>query len=214
MNKPVVTELQQDALAELLNIGMGLASASLSEMVNEEVQLSVPSLEFLSKSELARRISEENDNKVTCVQQGFSGTFWGNALLLFPEADSLSIVRALTGDNLPLEDLTDMEQDALVEIGNIVLNSCLGSLANILGNQIQSDVPSCISGSGEDVLLSSSSNSSDVEDEHVMLIRLDFTVPQMNVNGYVVFLLDIESIQKLQDEVDRYLSPNYMSNCA
>lgn len=212
MSAPVLTELQEDALAELLNIGMGLASASLSEIVREEVQLSVPSVEFLLKKELINYITKTNDEKLTCVKQSFSGTFWGNALLLFPETKSLSLVRAMTGDTLPMEDLTDMEQDVLSEIGNIVLNSCLGSLANVLGDQIQSQVPVCLVGTGEEVLTSDTENSKKIE--HVMLIRLDFSVPQIDVGGYVVFLLDVDSIARLQEEIDNFLSPNFSQKSA
>ena len=35
-------EIFVDAISEILNIGMGQAAASLSEMVDEEVMLSVP----------------------------------------------------------------------------------------------------------------------------------------------------------------------------
>lgn len=210
MSYPSLTELQEDALAELLNIGMGLASASLSEIVKEEVQLSVPSVEFLLKEELVDRLAGKNNDKIACVEQKFSGTFWGSALLLFPEAKSLSLVKAMTGDNVPTEDLSDMQQDVLSEIGNIVLNSCLGSLANVLGDQIMSEVPTCLIGTSEEVL--ASNNDKDKDIEHVMLIRLDFSVPEMDVGGYVVFLLDLGSIQHLKNEIDNYLSPSLQKN--
>lgn len=212
MNSAILTEVQEDAFAQLLNIGMGLASASLSEMVCEEVTLSVPSIEFLNRDELSRRLATGYNDSVTFVRQSFTGTFWGNAVLLFPEDNSMSLVRAVTGDAFPLQDLTDMEQDVLSEIGNIVLNSCLGSLANVLGNRIQSDIPECMCATGDEILLSINTETGSIES--VMLLRLDFSVPNMDVGGYVVFLLEIESIQGLQQEVDNYLSPVYMENNA
>ncbi len=39
---PSLTDLQRDAISELLNIGMGRAANALSQMANAEVQLSVP----------------------------------------------------------------------------------------------------------------------------------------------------------------------------
>ena len=38
-----------DAVAEILNIGMGYAASVLSDMVNEEVKLSVPGVIFVSR---------------------------------------------------------------------------------------------------------------------------------------------------------------------
>jgi len=47
-NEIVHDELESDLLAELFNIGVGRAADSLSRMVNQEVKISVPSVEFRS----------------------------------------------------------------------------------------------------------------------------------------------------------------------
>ena len=99
-----LTELQKDALGELFNIGMGRASASLSEMVGEEVELSVPLVEILPYSEAIENISITVGQEVTAVRETFKGAFWGDALLLFPENQSLQLVKALLKDHdLPLD---------------------------------------------------------------------------------------------------------------
>lgn len=206
MSKTALTEIQVDVLTGLLNIGMGLASASLSDILREDVQLSAPSVEFLKKAELSDLITNKDSDKITCVKQRFRGTFWGSALLLFPEIKSLALVRAMTGDSLSMEDLSDLEQDVLSEIGNIVLNSCLGSLTNVLGDQIRSDVPACMIGSSEEVLFCDCEDAN--EKVQVMLIALDFSVPQVDIGGYVAFMLDDDSICHLQAEIDAYLQPN------
>ena len=133
-----LSELQKDALGELLNIGMGRASASLSEMVGEEVELSVPKVDTLSRDEAIIRINSLVGNKVTAIKESFKGAFWGDALLLFPENHSLELVRALIKDDtLPAEMISEMEQEALTEVGNIILNACLGSLANIFQENLE-----------------------------------------------------------------------------
>ena len=209
---PQLTELQEDALAELLNIGIGMASASFSEMVDDEVQLSVPSVEFISRSKLTDNLDVNDDENISVVKQDFRGTFWGSALLMFPGTDSLSLVRALTGNKIPLEDLTDMEQDVLAEIGNIVLNSCIGSLANVLGDHVESEIPVCINGTGAQIINSDDDENSGME--YVMLIRVDFSVPQKNILGYVGFVLDIESLQQLQQALDDYINPGITKRTA
>ena len=44
-----VDDLQQDVINEWLNLGMGHAAASLSQMVGDEVLLSVPTVKFCSR---------------------------------------------------------------------------------------------------------------------------------------------------------------------
>jgi chemotaxis protein CheC len=79
-------------------------------MVGEEVELSVPQVETLSRKEAINRISKLVGNEITAVKESFKGAFWGDALLLFPENHSLELVRALIKDDtLPAEMISEME---------------------------------------------------------------------------------------------------------
>jgi chemotaxis protein CheC len=200
-----MTEFQQDAISELLNIGMGAAAASLSQMVNEPVNLSIPSVEFLPQKLAAERIKQLVGNKLTAVRESFSGTFWGDALLIFPEQQSLALVRALLKDEaLPLEILSEMEQEALTEVGNIILNACLGSLANVFQQNLEYELPIFTQGTCEEVLKSASATSSGKDG--VLLLQMDFSLQATNVNGFLTLLMDVDSMDVLSKEVDNYFS--------
>lgn len=42
-----LTDLQRDALLEIFNIGVGNAANSMSQLINEEIRLSVPKLQIV-----------------------------------------------------------------------------------------------------------------------------------------------------------------------
>lgn len=203
-----LSELQCDAITELLNIGMGNAARSLSEMVNEEVKLSIPSLEMLSRQEAANHIDSkspltaQSQQRIAAVKQHFYGPFWGEAILLFPQEKSLELVRVLMKDEVPIEMLTELEQDALTEVGNIILNACLASLANILTTDLTSDLPIFIIGTATEVL---EANTSRKEDEIVMFLRMDFALHTKDIDGYVAFILEVPSVKQFKDNIDQYL---------
>jgi chemotaxis protein CheC len=196
-----LSEVHCDAITELLNIGMGQAANSLSEMVNAEVKLSIPSLELLSRQEVVFQINEKPNLRITAIKQHFEGPFWGDALLLFPQEKSLELVRALMKDEVPLDMLTELEQDALTEVANIILNCCLSSLANILSHEVLSGLPTFLSGSALDVLDACITQS----DEIVMFLRMDFALQTKDINGYVAFVLNTSSIRRFKTSVDKYL---------
>ncbi len=199
-----LSEFQRDAIAELLNIGMGTAAASLSEMVGEPVELSVPSVEFLAQKDAVFRIKEIVGDEITAVRESFSGTFWGDALLLFPEHQSLDLVRALLKDgDLPLDILSEMEQEALTEVGNIILNACLGSLANIFNQNLEYQLPLYCQGSCAEVMRKEQSYN--MESESVLLLKMDFSLQKTDVNGYLTLLMDVDSMEALSKEIDLYL---------
>ena len=117
-----LTDIEQDALAEIANMGVSRAANSLRQMVGEEVLLSVPAVKIVTRQAASKLVERNDATKLVAVQQSFEGPFAGRALLIFPEAQSLELVRAIVGDEHSLEDVIDLEQEALAETGNIILN--------------------------------------------------------------------------------------------
>ncbi len=203
-NSPILDEFFIDAVAEILNVGMGSAAASLSEMINDEVKLSVPGVEFVSRLEATQIIGKKTKTDVSGVHQNFQGSFSGDALLLFPEKQSLELVRAvLQQDDMSLEDLTDMEQEAMTEIGNVILNACLCSMADMFSEQIQGEIPEFVQGSLKKIF------SINGELEHteaiVLLLNMDFSVDKKNLQGYVTFLMDVDSVKQFKASIESYM---------
>lgn len=201
---PVLTEFYLDAVTEVLNIGMGRAAASLSEMISDEVKLSVPGVEFVSRLEAAEIISTKEKMDVNGVHQHFEGVFVGDALLLFPEQQSLALVRAiLQQDNIALDDLSDMDQEAITEIGNVILNACLCSMADMFKQEIHGDIPQFVHGSLAQVFAEYGSN--DQTEAIVLLLNMEFPVDQMNIQGYVTFLMDADSVIHFKGNIEKLL---------
>ena len=103
---------------------------------------------MISRKAAAALIRERETDQLVAVRQGFEGAFSGQALLIFPESNSLELVRAVTGDELSPEDLQEMEQEALSETGNIVLNGCLATMANMLQKPLTMSLPQVLRGDG------------------------------------------------------------------
>ena len=57
-----LSDLELDALTELVNIGVSRAATSLRDMIGKQVALSVPRIDLLSCAEAARTISEKEGN--------------------------------------------------------------------------------------------------------------------------------------------------------
>ncbi len=199
-----LTDLQRDAISELMNIGMGRAASALSQMAHDEVQLSVPLVDLVPVNNMTQFLRAQTLDAITAVKQPFSGVFWGEALLLFPEAQSLELARILLQDMVPLERMADMEQEAFMELGNIILNACLGSLANLLSSEISSSLPILVQGTCTEIFAILQNEY--LNDDYVLFLKIDFAMPTRAINGYVAFVIDGTSTQSLQDSVEHLLS--------
>lgn len=194
-------ELEVDALTELVNLGVSRAAVSLRELVGEQVLLSVPSLSVLSKPEAAELIRGPGGRQLIAVRQAFKGEFSGRALLIFPEVSSLELVRAVAGDHLSLEDIAELEHEALAEIGNIILNACMGTISNLLQRSLIMSLPEILRGHGVDFFDLSAPTSDDV----VLFIRINFTLHGREISGYVALVMDLPSLQALKGLVAEFI---------
>jgi len=95
-----------------------------------------------------------------------------------------------------------MEQEAMSEIGNIILNSCVGTLANIFQQELHGSLPVYHVGTSEQILASTGSPAGTV----VLMLHIDFILEKHQIHGYVAFILDITALHDLKDQVDRYLA--------
>jgi len=197
------TALEMDALTEAFNLSLGEATAAFSAIVREEIELSVPVVEFVSRDELACRLQSGQaggvEDRLCRISQHFhtGDGFATDALLLFPEQGSLEIVRRMLGEDTSVEQITELEQDALAEIGNIIINSCMSSLADLFGSEITGSLPRVQSSSVARLLEDKSPESL------ILVARIGMRMSAHNLSGFVLFLMDVPSIDHFMGQVSR-----------
>jgi len=197
-----LSEIEQDALAEIANMGVSRAAASLRQMVREQVLLSVPAVDIVTRQAAAKLVERGHSRKLVAVQQSFEGPFSGRALFIFPETQSLELVRSIVGDQYTLEDVIDLEQEALAETGNIILNGCLATIANVLHRTMQMSLPSILRGDGPTLFdVKSGPETGDL----VLFLYIDFTIKCRDIHGFISLLMDLPSITALKEIVRDFI---------
>lgn len=196
-----LNELQRDALGEIFNIGVGRAAASLSQIVSDEVLLSAPEVMVVHREQAAKVLLGAELNQFSTVSQNFSGPFDSQAMLVFPESNALEIVRLMVGPHMSIEELSEFEQEAMCEIGNIILNACMSSLADIFHIRFESTLPLHRFGDTYNLPILDGD-----EEQMVLLLQVDMIISQQRIQGHILFLLSVPSMSALLEHIDRYLS--------
>ena len=195
-----ISDIERDAVAEIANIAVGHAAASLRQIVGHEVLLSVPSVDILTHEEASHVVAKPGNRALIAVCQNFDGPFSGRALLIFPEANSLQLVRAILGQELPLEDIVDLEDEALAETGNIILNSFVATMANVFKRGLTMSLPTVLRGDGRQLFAGAPG-----ERELVLFLYINFEISQKEIRGYLALLMDIPSLEMLRTLVQDFL---------
>src|SRR5215207_4951195 len=193
-----LSDLERDALAELSNIAMAKAANSLRQMIQNEVLLSVPSVEILTSAGATQVVAKPDNPKLVVVRQDFAGAFSGRAMLIFPERNSLELVRAVVGRELPLDDIVDLEDEALAETGNIILNSWVATIANQLKSALKMSLPVVVRGDSQHMFESSISSL-------VLFLHIRFEIHQKEISGYVALIMDIPSLDELRSLIASFV---------
>ena len=119
---------QLDTLRELVNIGYGRAAAALCDLTGERVTLDVPNIEVAFMHDLTPALARIFKQEVWSVHQVFSGALKGHALLMIDPQAADVLTQAIVKDPIPSAQKAAIMQEALTEVGNIVLQGSDGDL--------------------------------------------------------------------------------------
>src|SRR4051812_4141570 len=98
-----LTEQQQDALTELINIAFSRTAGSLSSLTGQHVYMEVPSVTIAPINEMFTRLNSLMHGKVATVRQLFSGPITGNALLMMDFKSAITLTGLLTDEEATSE---------------------------------------------------------------------------------------------------------------
>ena len=197
-----LSELQLDALTELVNLGVSGAAVSLRQMVGREILLSVPSVVLVERPRAVELLRSAGSSKLVAVHQVFEGDITGRVLLIFPDTKSLELVRVVTNGDLPLEDIIDLEQEALAETGNIILNGCLSTIANLLRRTLKISLPEILRGDSEQLF---SLPPPPEAGAMVLFVYINFSIYERDIQGYIALFMDLPSLAALKLLLDEYI---------
>ncbi|MDD6733818.1 MAG: chemotaxis protein CheC, partial [Lachnospiraceae bacterium] len=129
-----------DVLKEIGNIGAGNATTALAHMLNCKVDMTVPQVRLLDFKDASTILGGE-EQILAGVYLLVEGDITGSILFLLEKDSARKMVGMLMGTQSEGDELTEMEESALKEIGNIITASYLNSLSTLTNLVIYPSVP-------------------------------------------------------------------------
>lgn len=195
-----LSDVQHDALVELLNIGFGKAGASLSKLTGQRVLLEVPHVAVHPLDHLNAALSEVVAGDIASVHQVFTGPVAGDALLMLDPTGASILKELLTNEPaLPL-DLDGSAREVLTEVGNILLNACIGTFGNLLNVPIGFSVPDIDVARLHDIVERLTRDGDTFR--YALVITSAFRLRDCEVTGYVVIIMTVQSLTRLLVALD------------
>lgn len=195
-----LTDQQKDALCELINIGFGRAASALSILVGQRVIIEAPFVTLYPLREMDDVLNTLANGELTSVHQVFSGRISGTAILLMDSNSSAALTDLLSGGNGDQPGgINETDRAAMEETGNILLNAFTGSFGNLLQVHISFTVPQVRYLSLNNMINTLLIDQRELE--YALVVRVNFQLTAGNVNGYVLIVMGIQSMEMLLDSM-------------
>jgi chemotaxis protein CheC len=196
----ILSERQNDALSELINIAFSRTGAALSELTGHRVLLNPPEVSVYPTAELASALSKFVPGDVASIHQVFAGPVAGDALLLLNYDGAMQLTDLLTDEPVPSKHLDESAREVLTEVGNILLNACLGMFGNLLHVHVSFSVPRLHLESLDDLIRSLITDKDEIH--YALVIYTAFHIRDSAVKGFLVMVLSVASLDRLIQEVE------------
>ncbi len=195
-----LTERQRDALSELINIAFARTGAALSELTGHRVVLNPPEVAVYRSEELRGALAKFVPGDVASIHQVFDGPVGGDALLLLNYAGAVHLTDLLTDGQIPSNYLDESAREVLTEVGNILLNACLGMFGNLLNVHVTFSVPRLHLETLDELIESTTANKPEMY--YALVVYTGFQIRDSSVKGFLVIVLSVDSLDRLIQEVD------------
>jgi chemotaxis protein CheC len=197
-----LTERQSDALSELINIAFARTGAALSELTGHRVILSPPEVAVYRTEELRGALAKFVPGDIASIHQVFAGPVAGDALLLLNYDGAVHLTDLLTDGHTQSAYLDESAREVLTEVGNILLNACLGMFGNLLNVHVTFSVPRLHLETLDELLASITTDKTEMH--YALVVYTGFQIRDSSVKGFLVIVLSVDSLDRLIQEVDAW----------
>ncbi len=184
-----------DAFKEIMSIGVGKAASIMNTMLSNHVTLSVPMISLLSVEEFNKATFFPKNISYSAVEMKYSGFFDGVVDLIFDTVSAGKLVDSLADeDTKSTDDFDSLRAGTLCEIGNIVINGVLGTMANILDVHLNFSVPFYHEGAGMELFRENSMD----ENSMVLLTKATFDIKELSITGDLAMFFSFASFANIR----------------
>ena len=182
-----------DWCQELANVAMGRAASLLAGVIHDGVELSIPRVKLLARSELRMLLASMGHRGVSAVTQGFiGGGISGETLLFFDDAHVLVLARAV---DYPGDEPQKMLREVVMEVGNVLAGAFLKGLSEQLAIQLSQGHPQLT------LHHTNQGGSQPALPAHTLAIELSYNIGEERIHCDQLLLLTEPSILPLKQRM-------------
>lgn len=195
--------MKEDILKEIMNIYIGQAASLLSEVIDKKVELSIPNVEIFNDKDFALangKIPKFSNGLLMISRISFENELNGRADLIFPAEHIKKLVSLCTGEDQLYEgvqEFTDIDFDVMKELGNIIFNSVVGGISNLLDMKVDYTLPEVKIFDTIEI----EKELNEDKDAYILLLFVTFKIEGTKIDGALIISFTVESMYDLMGKI-------------
>jgi len=190
-----LSTIQSDAIQELGNIGAAHAATTLSQMLGSTIEMSVPAVTVVDLSHLAEYMGEESAAMVAFELQG-DIPHGGYILFYITRESAIRMTNTMLGLTETNRPLSEMDESALLEVGNIMVSAFLDATAELLGFVMLPSPPALTIDMAHAAMQSLIAQMQE-ETNEVLLFSTELTCEEYKVDSDIIMMPERSTLNKI-----------------
>ena len=190
-----LSEVQADAIQELGNIGAAHAATTLSQMLGSTIEMSVPSIRVVDLAQLGDYMGEESAAMVAFELQG-DIPHGGYILFYITRGSAIRLTNTMLGITEMNRPVTEMDESALLEVGNIMVSAFLDATAELLGMVMLPSPPALTIDMAHAAMQSLIAQMQE-ETNEVLLFSTELVCEEHRIDSDIIMMPETSTLEKI-----------------
>jgi chemotaxis protein CheC len=198
-----LSTVQTDAMQELGNIGAAHAATTLSQMLGSTVEMSVPAIKAIDISQLGSYMGEESAAMVAFELQG-EIQHVGYIIFYISRESAVRLTNTMLGLTEMNRPMNEMDESALIEVGNIMVSAFLDATAELLGF-IMLPSPPALSIDMAHAAMQSLIAQMAVEIDEVLLFSTELVCEEHKIDSDIIMMPEHTTLIKIAELLEKIM---------
>jgi chemotaxis protein CheC len=200
-----LSAVQADAIQELGNIGAAHAATTLSQMLGSSIEMSVPAIRVVDLSQLGQYMGEESAAMVAFELQG-DIPHGGYILFYITRESAVRMTNTMLGLTEINRPLSEMDESALLEVGNIMVSAFLDATAELLGFVMLPSPPALTIDMAHAAMQSLIAQMQEETDE-VLLFSTELACEEYKVDSDIIMMPERSTLLRIIEMLENMMKP-------
>jgi flagellar motor switch protein FliN/FliY len=186
----ILSDIEKDLLGEIGNISMGSASTALSQIINQQVNITTPVVTVTTLNTLKNNFQVPN----IALEVKYTSGITGENLLVMKISDAAIIANLMMGGDGRVEttELSEIEESAVSEAMNQMIGSAATSMATMFAREVNIAPPN------SKIWSDSSKTLTEAIDEYENIVQVSFRLNIGDlVDSTIMQILPMDTAKKI-----------------